>query len=61
MPPQSAIYIGEMCRYLLTTPESPWDKNHGVKRLFGNGLKGNVWKEFVDRVRDSANSRSSTL
>ena len=46
---QSAIYIGEMCRYLLTTPESPWDKSHGVRRLFGNGLKGNVWREFVER------------
>ena len=38
-----------MCRYLLTTPESQWDKNHGVKRLFGNGLRANVWKEFVER------------
>lgn len=42
-------YIGEMCRYLLSTPEKPEDKNHKVRLMFGNGLRPQIWTEFVDR------------
>lgn len=44
-----AQYIGEMCRYVLATPESPADKNHKVRMIFGNGLRPQIWKQFVDR------------
>ncbi|KAI5742627.1 hypothetical protein M8J77_009376 [Diaphorina citri] len=44
-------YIGEMCRYLLSTPEKPEDKAHNVRLMFGNGLRPQIWSEFVDRFR----------
>jgi acyl-CoA synthetase (AMP-forming)/AMP-acid ligase II len=42
-------YVGETCRYLLTAPPSPDDKNHNVRIAFGNGLRPDVWKEFKVR------------
>ncbi|KAK6508700.1 hypothetical protein TWF506_010778 [Arthrobotrys conoides] len=42
-------YVGETCRYLLTAPASPDDRNHNVTKAFGNGLRGDVWKEFRER------------
>lgn len=42
-------YVGETCRYLLTAPPSPDDKNHSIRIAFGNGLRPDVWKEFKDR------------
>ncbi|XP_017463175.1 PREDICTED: long-chain fatty acid transport protein 1-like, partial [Rhagoletis zephyria] len=44
-----AQYIGEICRYLLAQPESPYDKTHSLRLLFGNGLRPNIWREFVTR------------
>uniref|UniRef100_A0A1B6CWE8 long-chain-fatty-acid--CoA ligase n=1 Tax=Clastoptera arizonana TaxID=38151 RepID=A0A1B6CWE8_9HEMI len=44
-----AQYIGEMCRYLLSTPPRPEDKNHQLRMVFGNGLRPQIWKEFVSR------------
>lgn len=44
-----AQYIGEICRYLLCQPESPADRAHNVRCMFGNGLRLNIWKEFVER------------
>ena len=46
---QVAQYIGEICRYLLAQPESPYDKTHSLRLLFGNGLRPNIWREFVTR------------
>ncbi|KAI5635962.1 AMP-binding enzyme domain-containing protein [Phthorimaea operculella] len=45
----AAQYIGEMCRYVLATPPSPADKKHQVRVIFGNGLRPQIWKEFVKR------------
>ncbi|XP_065331791.1 long-chain fatty acid transport protein 4-like [Cloeon dipterum] len=44
-----AQYIGEMCRYLLIAPETPFDKDHKVVKMLGNGLKEGIWKRFLDR------------
>jgi len=44
-----AQYIGEICRYLLSVPESPEERNHGVELMFGNGLRPQIWQQFVDR------------
>ncbi|XP_035706184.1 long-chain fatty acid transport protein 4 isoform X2 [Folsomia candida] len=44
-----AQYIGEICRYLVTQPPSSLDKGHKVRVMFGNGLKLEIWKEFVER------------
>lgn len=42
-------YIGEMCRYILATPPKAEDTNHKLRIIFGNGLKAQIWKEFVTR------------
>ncbi|KAI5253965.1 acetyl-CoA synthetase-like protein [Aureobasidium subglaciale] len=42
-------YIGEMCRYLLSTPPSPFDKAHKIRLAFGNGLRPDVWQNFKER------------
>lgn len=44
-----AQYIGELCRYLLSQKPSDVDKKHKVKLMFGNGLRPQIWREFVDR------------
>ncbi|XP_058825807.1 long-chain fatty acid transport protein 4 isoform X2 [Topomyia yanbarensis] len=44
-----AQYIGEMCRYILATPASPADKGHKIRLIFGNGLRPQIWPQFVER------------
>ena len=36
-------------RYLVNQPESHLDKKHSVRIALGNGLRSNVWNEFVKR------------
>ena len=45
----SFVYIGELCRYLLKTPTHPLERNHSIRKGFGNGLRTEVWQKFVDR------------
>lgn len=42
-------YIGEMARYILATPSAPHDRNHQVRMVFGNGLRPQIWPQFVER------------
>lgn len=42
-------YIGEICRYLLAQPISKDESQHKIKLLYGNGLRAEIWKEFVKR------------
>lgn len=42
-------YIGEICRYLLASPYSSQEKQHKVRLMFGNGLRKEIWQQFVDR------------
>lgn len=42
-------YIGEVLRYLCNTPKSESDKQHGVRLAIGNGLRPDVWREFLQR------------
>ena len=44
-----AQYIGEICRYLLSAPESPEEKYHKIKIMFGNGLRPAIWNDFTRR------------
>ena len=46
---QGAQYIGEICRYLLTQPQSPEDRSHNVEIMWGNGLRPSIWQQFQDR------------
>lgn len=43
------LYIGELCRYLLATPASPYDRNHSCIVAGGNGLRGDIWEAFRRR------------
>ncbi|GED98308.1 long-chain-acyl-CoA synthetase [Gordonia crocea] len=42
-------YIGELCRYLLAQPPKPTDRTHGVRLAVGNGMRPEIWDEFVER------------
>ncbi|XP_053405486.1 long-chain fatty acid transport protein 2-like isoform X2 [Mercenaria mercenaria] len=42
-------YIGELCRYLLSVPESPLDGKHKVRVAVGNGLRADIWETFKQR------------
>ena len=42
-------YIGELCRYLLTAPPHPHERDHKIKRITGNGLRPEIWPEFQKR------------
>lgn len=46
---QAAQYIGEICRYLLSMPPGPADQSHQVKVMTGNGLRPQIWQQFVER------------
>ena len=45
----AAQYIGEMCRYLLNAPSRPQDSAHCLRLMFGNGMRPQIWNEFVER------------
>ncbi len=42
-------YIGELCRYLLNSPEQPDERTHHVRLCVGNGLRPDVWQPFQQR------------
>ena len=47
-------YIGELCRYLLKSADSPdgadgEDRTHGLRLACGNGLRAEVWRAFQAR------------
>ncbi|XP_021238311.1 bile acyl-CoA synthetase [Numida meleagris] len=42
-------YVGELMRYLCNSPKRTNDREHGVRLAIGNGLRGTVWKEFLQR------------
>lgn len=44
-----AQYVGEMCRYLLNAPPKPEDNAHKLRLMFGNGMRSQIWSEFVTR------------
>src|SRR5438874_1734413 len=44
-------YIGELCRYLINTPESPSERRHRIRLCCGNGLRPDVWPQFKSRFR----------
>ncbi len=43
------VYIGEVCRYLVAQPPRPDDRMHKVRAVAGNGMRPEVWRQFVDR------------
>ncbi|XP_077684508.1 long-chain fatty acid transport protein 2 isoform X2 [Eretmochelys imbricata] len=45
-------YIGEVLRYLCNVPKKDSDGDHRVRIAIGNGLRADVWREFVRRFGD---------
>jgi fatty-acyl-CoA synthase len=44
-------YIGELCRYLVNSPPHPKETAHRLRLACGNGLRPDIWREFVDRFQ----------
>ncbi|KAJ7313785.1 hypothetical protein JRQ81_005477 [Phrynocephalus forsythii] len=42
-------YVGEMMRYLCNSPKKDNDRDHNVRIAIGNGMRVEVWKEFLRR------------
>ncbi len=45
------MYIGELCRFLLSRPANADDGRHNLRFMFGNGLRTDTWAAFQDRFR----------
>jgi len=43
------VYIGELCRYLVSTPARPDDAQNPLTRCIGNGLRPDIWHSFKNR------------
>uniref|UniRef100_U5ELJ8 Very long-chain fatty acid transport protein n=1 Tax=Corethrella appendiculata TaxID=1370023 RepID=U5ELJ8_9DIPT len=44
-----AQYIGEICRFVLMQSPKPTDTQHKVRMMFGNGLRPQIWPQFISR------------
>uniref|UniRef100_A0A3B4WXU7 long-chain-fatty-acid--CoA ligase n=1 Tax=Seriola lalandi dorsalis TaxID=1841481 RepID=A0A3B4WXU7_SERLL len=42
-------YIGETMRYLCNTPKVRRDRSHKVRLAIGNGIRADVWRDFISR------------
>ncbi|KAL4227516.1 hypothetical protein ACF0H5_012960 [Mactra antiquata] len=56
------LYIGELCRYLLTNEKSELDKQHKIRLAVGNGLRQDIFEEFQTRfgIQDIVEFYAST-
>ena len=43
------VYIGELCRYLMSQPERADDAKNPLQKIVGNGLRPDVWMKFKRR------------
>ena len=43
------LQVGELCRYLLSQPKRPIERQHKVRIFFGNGLRKTFWKPMKER------------
>ncbi|MDZ7685498.1 MAG: AMP-binding protein [Gammaproteobacteria bacterium] len=46
---KAMVYIGEMCRYLMNSPEKPDDADNPLQNIMGNGLRPDIWMDFKQR------------
>jgi fatty-acyl-CoA synthase len=44
-------YIGELCRYLVNSPQQPNETQHSLRIACGNGLRPEVWMPFKTRFK----------
>ncbi|KAK7891036.1 hypothetical protein WMY93_022999 [Mugilogobius chulae] len=45
-------YIGETLRYLCNSPKKDNEKQHKVRLAIGNGVRTDIWTEFLNRFGD---------
>lgn len=43
------MYVGELCRFLVNSPETPEEKQHSIRCAIGNGMRRDVWEDFQSR------------
>ncbi len=43
------IYIGELCRFLVNSPEQAGDADNPLQKMMGNGLRPDIWMKFKER------------
>ena len=43
------VYIGELCRYLMNSPERPEERRHKIRACIGNGLRPDIYEAFQKR------------
>jgi citronellyl-CoA synthetase len=43
------VYIGELCRYLVNSPERLGDDDNPLHKAMGNGLRPDIWPRFKQR------------
>jgi acyl-CoA synthetase (AMP-forming)/AMP-acid ligase II len=43
------IFVGETARYLLAAPPGPYDRDHKIRLMYGNGMRPDVWLRFQER------------
>ncbi len=45
-------YVGEICRFLLTVPPQPDDRDHSLRKMVGAGMAPEIWDQWVRRFGD---------
>jgi len=45
------MYVGELCRFLVNSPEVPEEKQHTLRCAIGNGMRRDVWEQFQERFK----------
>jgi fatty-acyl-CoA synthase len=43
------VYVGEMCRYLVRQPPTPYDRDHRLRLAAGAGMRAEVWTALQQR------------
>jgi fatty-acyl-CoA synthase len=47
-------YVGEICRFLLSNPPQPDDRDHSLRKMAGTGMAPEVWTRWVERFGEMA-------
>lgn len=42
-------YVGEICRYLMSQPPRPDDRDHTLRAITGTGMSSELWPQFQQR------------
>ncbi|WP_417498249.1 long-chain-acyl-CoA synthetase [Maricaulis sp.] len=45
------MYVGELCRFLVNSPEVPEERQHTLRCAIGNGMRRDVWEQFQERFK----------